>query len=45
MLIECLPFQNVVATGKATINFSNLLGYTVESILLELGALRLPKQC
>lgn len=37
MFIECLPFQNVVNTGKATINFSNLLGYTVEFILLELG--------
>ena len=43
MLIECLPFQNVVATGKATINFSNLLGYTVESILLELGGTSLTK--
>lgn len=37
MFIECLPFQNVVASGKATINFANLLGYTVEYILLELG--------
>lgn len=35
--IPCLPAQNVVAAGKATINFSNLLGYAVEYILLELG--------
>lgn len=37
MLIECLPFQNVVNTGKATINFANLLGYSVEYLMLELG--------
>lgn len=37
MFIECLPFQNVVVAGKATINFANLIGYTVEYILLELG--------
>lgn len=37
MFIECLPFSNVVNDGKATINFANLLGYTVEYILLELG--------
>lgn len=37
MFIECLPFQNVVASGVATINFANLLGYTVEAIFLELG--------
>src|SRR5207302_3243853 len=36
-MIQCLPAQNVVATGKATISFANLLGYTVEYILLELG--------
>jgi hypothetical protein len=35
--IECLPAQNVVNTGRATINFANLLGYSVEFILLELG--------
>lgn len=43
MFIECLPFQNVVATGVATINFANLLGYTVEYILLELGGGALTK--
>lgn len=42
-LIPCLPAQNVVATGKATINFANLLGYTVEYILLELGGTSLTK--
>jgi hypothetical protein len=43
MFIECHPFQNVVASGKATINFANLLGYTVEFILLELGGGALTK--
>lgn len=43
MFIECLPFQNVVADGKATINFANLLGYTVEAIFLELGGTALTK--
>lgn len=43
MFIECLPAQNVVADGKATINFANLLGYTVEYILLELGGTALTK--
>lgn len=43
MFIECTPFQNVVADGKATINFANLLGYTVEFILLELGGTALTK--
>ena len=37
MLIECLPFNNVVTTGLATINFNNLLGFTVEKLMLELG--------
>jgi len=35
--IPCLPVQNVVATGVATVNFANLLGYSVEYLLLELG--------
>ena len=43
MFIECLPFQNVVASGKATISFANLLGYAVEFILLELGGTALTK--
>lgn len=37
MFIECFPFSNVVNDGRATINFANLLGYTIEYILLELG--------
>src|SRR5689334_22741438 len=41
--IPCLPVQNVVATGVATVNFSNLLGYCVEYILLELGGTSLTK--
>jgi hypothetical protein len=43
MFIECLPAQNVVATGVATINFANLLGYAVEFIMLELGGTALTK--
>jgi hypothetical protein len=43
MFIECLPAQNVVATGVATINFANLLGYAVEYILLELSGGALTK--
>ena len=43
MFIECLPFQNVVASGVATINLANLLGYTVEFIMLELGGGALTK--
>jgi len=43
MLIKCLPFSNVVASGLATINFSNLMGYTIESIMLELGGTALTK--
>ncbi len=43
MLIECLPFQNVAAAGLATIDFRNLLGFSVESIMLELGGTALTK--
>lgn len=43
MFLKCLPAQNVVASGVATINFSNLLGYAVEYILLELGGTALTK--
>ncbi|NIA56185.1 hypothetical protein HAV22_21360 [Massilia sp. TW-1] len=35
--IKLLPFNNVVATGLATCDLSNLLGYTVERIMLNLG--------
>lgn len=37
MFIKCLPAQNVVATGVATVSFANLLGYAVEYLLAELG--------
>ena len=43
MLIECLPFNNVVTTGLATINFNNLLGFTLEKLMLELGGSALTK--
>lgn len=43
LFIECLPFQNVVATGVATINFANLIGYNVEAIFFELGGTALTK--
>ncbi len=43
MFIDCLPFLNVVATGKATINLANLLGYTVEYLCLELSGGALTK--
>lgn len=43
MFIDCLPFQNVVADGKATLNLANLLGYTVEALYLELGGTALTK--
>jgi len=35
--IPLLPFNNVVATGLATCDLSNLLGYTVERLILNLG--------
>ncbi|MGZ3319675.1 MAG: major capsid protein P2 [Xanthobacteraceae bacterium] len=35
--IKLLPFNNVVATGLATCDLSNLLGYTVERLFLQLG--------
>lgn len=35
--IKLLPFNNVVATGLATCDLSNLLGYTVERLILNLG--------
>lgn len=35
--IKLLPFNNVVATGLATLDLSNLLGYCVERISLQLG--------
>lgn len=37
------PFQNVVATGMATVNLSNLLGFTINRIVLQLGGTALTK--
>jgi Viral coat protein P2 N-terminal domain len=35
--IRLLPFNNVVATGTATLDMSNLLGFCVERFTLQLG--------
>lgn len=35
--LKLLPFNNVLAAGLATCDLSNLLGYTVERIILNLG--------
>ncbi len=35
--IKLLPFNNVVATGLATLDLSNLLGYTIERMTFQLG--------
>lgn len=35
--IKLLPFNNVVAAGVATCDLNNLLGYTVERLILNLG--------
>jgi hypothetical protein len=35
--IDCPPFTNVVQNGLATVDLQNLLGRTVERIILELG--------
>jgi hypothetical protein len=35
--IKLLPFNNVVASGLATCDLSNLLGYSIERIMLNLG--------
>ena len=43
MLIDCPPFSNVAATGLTTVKFDNLIGYTVDRIILELGGTALTK--
>lgn len=35
--LKLLPANNVVATGLATIDLSNLMGFTIERIILQLG--------
>ena len=42
-LIKLLPFNNVVASGVANADLSNLLGYSVEKIVLQLGGTSLTK--
>jgi hypothetical protein len=37
MLKKCLPFNNVGAGQLATVNLNNLLGYTVDRLVLALG--------
>lgn len=41
--LKLLPFNNVVGTGLATLDLSNLMGYTVERISLNLGGTALTK--
>lgn len=36
-IIKCLPFSNVAANSKATVDFRNLLGRVVDRIVLVLG--------
>lgn len=43
LLIDCPPFSNVAATGLATVKLDNLIGYTVDRIILELGGGALTK--
>jgi hypothetical protein len=37
MLRRLLPFQNVVSNNTATLNMSNLLGLTIDRMILQLG--------
>jgi hypothetical protein len=41
--IKLLPTNNLVATGLATIDLSNLLGYAIERIVLNLGGTNFTK--
>ncbi|MGK5023105.1 major capsid protein P2 [Janthinobacterium sp. LB2P10] len=41
--LKCLPFNNVVANGVATLDLSSLLGTTIERITLQLGGTALTK--
>lgn len=41
--LKCLPFNNVVANGVATLDLSSLLGTTIERITLQLGGTSLTK--
>jgi hypothetical protein len=37
LLVECQPFLNVGQNQKATVAFDNLIGYTIDRIILEIG--------
>ena len=37
MMIDLPPFANVAASGLATAKFDNIIGYTIDRIILELG--------
>ena len=43
MLIKLLPFQNVTAAGLATLDMRNLLGFTVNRLVLQLGGTAMTK--
>ena len=43
IVMDLPPFSNVVASGLATNQLNNLLGYTIDSIILELGGGALTK--
>lgn len=43
VVVDCQPFNNVVADGVATIDFGDLIGRTVDRITLQLGGTALTK--
>lgn len=43
MFKRCLPVTNVLAAGVATLDFSNLFGYAVERVILQLGGTAMTK--
>lgn len=43
LLVDCPPFSNVIATGKATVRLDNLIGRTVDRLILQLGGGALTK--
>jgi hypothetical protein len=42
-LVKLLPFNNVVASGVANADLSNLMGYSIEKLILQLGGTALTK--
>lgn len=41
--LKLMPFNNVIATGLATVDLSNLLGFTIERVILQLSGGALTK--